>query len=148
MPASHATGPVSRRCGRFSSLEPSRIPVGRYDQASLSAASRLIKESNWHRLEKNDPLALMGGECQVPGSNPYRVVAETGEHGYKCTCLSFTFLSRKFPSKHTGRHQAGSRRDGNPGMKRQAPDLPGMSLAGLEQLDADQPNFGSRLPDL
>ncbi|WP_292210247.1 SWIM zinc finger family protein [Mesorhizobium sp.] len=66
------------------------------DQASLSAASKLTKRSNWPRLEKNEALALMWGECQGSGSNPYRVVVDTGDHGYKCTCPS-----RKFPCKHS-----------------------------------------------
>lgn len=66
------------------------------DQASLSAASKLTKQSNWPRLEKNKELALIWGECQGSGSNPYRVVVDTGDHGYKCTCPS-----RKFPCKHT-----------------------------------------------
>lgn len=66
------------------------------DQASLSAASKLTKQSNWPRLEKNEELALIWGECQGSGSNPYRVVVDTGDHGYKCTCPS-----RKFPCKHT-----------------------------------------------
>lgn len=66
------------------------------DQASLSAASKLTKQSNWPRLEKSEQLALIWGECQGSGSNPYRVVVDTGDHGYKCTCPS-----RKFPCKHT-----------------------------------------------
>ncbi|MER9300421.1 SWIM zinc finger family protein [Mesorhizobium sp. M0621] len=66
------------------------------DQASLSAASKLTKQSNWPRLEKNEQLALIWGECQGSGSNPYRVVVDTGDHGYKCSCPS-----RKFPCKHT-----------------------------------------------
>ncbi|MER9205440.1 SWIM zinc finger family protein [Mesorhizobium sp. M0771] len=66
------------------------------DQASLSAASKLTKRSNWPRLEKNEQQALIWGECQGSGSNPYRTVVDTGDHGYKCTCPS-----RKFPCKHT-----------------------------------------------
>ncbi|TJV28473.1 MAG: SWIM zinc finger family protein, partial [Mesorhizobium sp.] len=46
--------------------------------------------------EKNEQRALIWGECQGSGSNPYRVVVDTGDHGYKCTCPS-----RKFPCKHT-----------------------------------------------
>ncbi len=68
------------------------------DQASLSAASKLTKRSNWPRLEKNEQQALIWGECQGSGSNPYRVVVDTGDHGYKCTCPS-----RKFPVQaHAG----------------------------------------------
>ncbi|WP_287266185.1 SWIM zinc finger family protein [Mesorhizobium sp.] len=66
------------------------------DQASLGAASKLTKRSSWPRLEKNEQQALIWGECQGSGSNPYRVVIDTGDHGYKCTCPS-----RKFPCKHT-----------------------------------------------
>jgi hypothetical protein len=66
------------------------------DQASLSAASKLTKRSNWPRLDRNEQQALIWGECQGSGSNPYRVVVDTGDHGYKCTCPS-----RKFPCKHT-----------------------------------------------
>lgn len=40
------------------------------DQASLSSASKLTKQSNWPRLEKNEQLALIWGECQGSGSNP------------------------------------------------------------------------------
>ncbi|MER8392385.1 SWIM zinc finger family protein [Mesorhizobium sp. M1340] len=66
------------------------------DQASLSAASKLTKRTNWPRLEKHEQQALIWGECQGSGSNPYRVVVDTGDHGYQCTCPS-----RKFPCKHT-----------------------------------------------
>ncbi|TIT72654.1 MAG: SWIM zinc finger family protein, partial [Mesorhizobium sp.] len=65
------------------------------DQASLGAAAKLTKRSNWPRLETNDQLGLIWGECQGSGSNPYRVMFDTGDHGYKCTCPS-----RKFPCKH------------------------------------------------
>ena len=65
------------------------------DQASLGAAAKLTKRSNWPRLETNEQLGLIWGECQGSGSNPYRVAFDTGDHGYKCTCPS-----RKFPCKH------------------------------------------------
>ncbi len=65
------------------------------DQASLSAASKLTKRSHWVRLERNDAQGLIWGECQGSGANPYRAVADTGDHGSKCTCPS-----RKFPCKH------------------------------------------------
>lgn len=64
------------------------------DQASLSSASKLTKRSNWVRLGKFD--ALLWGECQGSGANPYRVVVDAGDQGYKCTCPS-----RKFPCKHS-----------------------------------------------
>jgi len=63
------------------------------DQASLSAASKLTKLSNWVRLESQE--GLLWGECQGSGANPYRVVVDAGDQGYKCTCPS-----RKFPCKH------------------------------------------------
>ena len=65
------------------------------DQASLGAAAKLTKRSNWPRLETHEKLDLLWGECQGSGSNPYRVVFDTTDHGYKCTCPS-----RKFPCKH------------------------------------------------
>lgn len=64
------------------------------DQSSLSAASKLTKRSNWVRLESQE--GLLWGECQGSGSNPYRVVVDAGDQGYKCTCPS-----RKFPCKHS-----------------------------------------------
>lgn len=63
------------------------------DQASLGAASKLTKRSNWVRLEALE--GLLWGECQGSGANPYRVVVDAGDQGYKCTCPS-----RKFPCKH------------------------------------------------
>ncbi|TPN84906.1 SWIM zinc finger family protein [Mesorhizobium sp. CU3] len=65
------------------------------DQASLGAAAKLTKRSNWPRLESHAQLPLIWGECQGSGSNPYRVAFDTSDHGYKCTCPS-----RKFPCKH------------------------------------------------
>ncbi|AZO09347.1 SWIM zinc finger family protein [Mesorhizobium sp. M3A.F.Ca.ET.080.04.2.1] len=65
------------------------------DQASLAAAAKLTKRSNWPRLETNEQLGLVWGECQGSGSNPYRVVFDLRDHGNKCTCPS-----RKFPCKH------------------------------------------------
>lgn len=64
------------------------------DQASLSSASKLTKRSNWVRLEMRD--AMLWGECQGSGANPYRVVVDAGDQGYTCTCPS-----RKFPCKHS-----------------------------------------------
>ncbi|RWF74013.1 SWIM zinc finger family protein, partial [Mesorhizobium sp.] len=65
------------------------------DQASLGAAAKLTKRSNWPRLETNEQLGLIWGECQGSGANPYRVAFDARDHGYKCTCPS-----RKFPCKH------------------------------------------------
>lgn len=63
------------------------------DQASLQSASKLTKRSNWVRLQTSD--ALLWGECQGSGSNPYRVVVDATDGGCRCTCPS-----RKFPCKH------------------------------------------------
>lgn len=65
------------------------------DQASLKAASKLIKPGKWPQLARNETGSLVWGECQGSGANPYRVVADADDHGYKCTCPS-----RKFPCKH------------------------------------------------
>jgi hypothetical protein len=64
------------------------------DQSSLSAASKLTKRSLWVRLEQQG--SLLWGECQGSGANPYRVVVDASDQGYKCTCPS-----RKFPCKHS-----------------------------------------------
>lgn len=64
------------------------------DQASLNAASKLTKRAKWTLLEQDK--GLIWGECQGSGANPYRVVVDTTDHGYKCTCPS-----RKFPCKHS-----------------------------------------------
>ena len=64
------------------------------DQASLNSASKLTRKSNWVRLESHG--GLLWGECQGSGANPYRVVVDAGDQGYKCTCPS-----RKFPCKHS-----------------------------------------------
>jgi len=64
------------------------------DQASLGAASKLAKTSKWARLEHDGD--LYWGECQGSGANPYRVIADARDNGYKCTCPS-----RKFPCKHS-----------------------------------------------
>jgi hypothetical protein len=63
------------------------------DQASLGAASKLAKAGKWARLERDGE--LYWGECQGSGANPYRVIVDAGDRGYKCTCPS-----RKFPCKH------------------------------------------------
>src|SRR4029079_2857893 len=51
------------------------------------------RKASWVRLERHD--ALLWGECQGSGANPYRVAVDAADHGYKCTCPS-----RKFPCKH------------------------------------------------
>src|SRR5512145_2445216 len=63
------------------------------DQGALSAASALLKAAKWPVRAQAG--ALIWGECQGSGANPYRVVADTADIGSKCTCPS-----RKFPCKH------------------------------------------------
>ena len=65
------------------------------DQPSLKAASKLLKPGKWPLRGQNDATGLIWGECQGSGANPYRVMADSNDHGYKCTCPS-----RKFPCKH------------------------------------------------
>lgn len=65
------------------------------DQASLSAALKLVKPTAWPVLATNDASGVLWGECQGSGSQPYRVVVSPEDTGYKCTCPS-----RKFPCKH------------------------------------------------
>lgn len=67
------------------------------DQASLKAASKLKKPAKWPLLAKDETGgSLIWGECQGSGANPYRVVVDSDDLGYKCTCPS-----RKFPCKHS-----------------------------------------------
>jgi SWIM zinc finger len=66
------------------------------DQASLSAAVKLLKPANWPVTAKNCDGSLLWGECQGSGATPYRVVVSPNDVGYKCTCPS-----RKFPCKHS-----------------------------------------------
>ena len=63
------------------------------DQASLKAAHGLMKAKKWPVRAHGE--ALVWGECQGSGANPYRTVFDCTDHGYKCTCPS-----RKFPCKH------------------------------------------------
>lgn len=65
------------------------------DQAALTASIKLQKPSNWPLLGRDGEGALIWGECQGSGSTPYRVMADLGDLGNKCTCPS-----RKFPCKH------------------------------------------------
>ena len=66
------------------------------DQASLSAALKLLKPASWPLLARDIAAGLIWGECQGSGSTPYRVMASAADLGYKCTCPS-----RKFPCKHS-----------------------------------------------
>lgn len=65
------------------------------DQASLNAASKLLKPAKWPLLAGDPGRSLLWGECQGSGSTPYRVIVALDDLGYKCTCPS-----RKFPCKH------------------------------------------------
>ncbi len=66
------------------------------DQASLKAASKLMKAAKWPVRRMNETSHLVWGECQGSGANPYLTVFDLSDHGYKCTCPS-----RKFPCKHS-----------------------------------------------
>lgn len=66
------------------------------DQGSLSAAGKLLQPKHWLRAAQSASLGVMWGECQGSGANPYLVVADANDHGYKCSCPS-----RKFPCKHS-----------------------------------------------
>ncbi|MGI9463524.1 MAG: SWIM zinc finger family protein, partial [Aestuariivirgaceae bacterium] len=66
------------------------------DQSSLTAASKLLKPAKWPLRGRDAATGLIWGECQGSGANPYRVMADVGDQGYKCTCPS-----RKFPCKHS-----------------------------------------------
>lgn len=63
------------------------------DQASLTAARKLLKAGVWPTLCAAE--GLLWGECQGSGATPYRVVVAEADAGYKCSCPS-----RKFPCKH------------------------------------------------
>lgn len=65
------------------------------DQASLTAAKKLLKPAKWPTLEDNGE-GLIWGECQGSGATPYRIAVTEVDAGYKCTCPS-----RKFPCKHS-----------------------------------------------
>src|SRR5437762_4399026 len=74
-------------------LTRSAIEAMAPEQSALAAASALLKPAKWPVRARSR--GLIWGECQGSGANPYRVVADTDEHGSKCTCPS-----RKFPCKH------------------------------------------------
>ncbi|TWT14087.1 SWIM zinc finger family protein [Reyranella sp. CPCC 100927] len=65
------------------------------DQAALKAAAGTAKPTKWPLLARSADGALVWGECQGSGANPYRVMVDTQDLGNKCTCPS-----RKFPCKH------------------------------------------------
>jgi hypothetical protein len=66
------------------------------DQASLDAASKLIRPAKWASVGRDPEGRLAWGECQGSGSAPYRTVASIDDLGYRCSCPS-----RKFPCKHS-----------------------------------------------
>lgn len=65
------------------------------DQSSLTAAKKLLKPAKWPSKGQSSASNTIWGLCQGSGANPYYTVADTVDHGYKCTCPS-----RKFPCKH------------------------------------------------
>lgn len=65
------------------------------DQASLNAAKKLLSPAKWPMREQSSSIDMIWGQCKGSGSNPYFTMANSADHGYKCTCPS-----RKFPCKH------------------------------------------------
>lgn len=65
------------------------------DQASLGAAKKLLSPAKWPQRGRTQEVNVLWGLCQGSGANPYYVIADVADHGYKCTCPS-----RKFPCKH------------------------------------------------
>ena len=66
------------------------------DQASLNAASKLLKRSKWPMLEQSADGNVLWGQCQGSGSTPYSMAVAKHDLGAKCSCPS-----RKFPCKHS-----------------------------------------------
>ncbi|UOT00311.1 SWIM zinc finger family protein [Xanthomonas arboricola] len=66
------------------------------DQASLAQANKLLQPKHWLSVARGAGSPVIWGECQGSGANPYRVVVDCDDHGYKCSCPS-----RKFPCKHS-----------------------------------------------
>lgn len=79
----------------MASLTLQKIEAIAPDQASLTAARKLVKPDVWSGLSFDDAGSVWG-ECQGSGASPYRVVISEADAGYKCTCPS-----RKFPCKHS-----------------------------------------------
>ena len=85
----------------MAALSLNKIEAIAPDQASLSAARKLLKLGVWSGLAA-DGAGLVWGECQGSGATPYRVAISEPEAGYKCTCLS-----RRFPASMRW-HRCGS----------------------------------------
>lgn len=81
--------------GVFLTISLEKIEQLAPDQASLTAAKKLLKPAKWPTLEDNGE-GLIWGECQGSGATPYRIAVTEADAGYKCTCPS-----RKFPCKHS-----------------------------------------------
>ena len=63
------------------------------DQASLKAAAKLRAPAGWPATARRG--SLYWGERLGSGANPYQVVVDAADQGYRCSCPS-----RKFPCKH------------------------------------------------
>jgi hypothetical protein len=74
----------------------SRIEAVAPDQSALSAARKLLVDSQWPSLERDAEHRFLWGACQGSGASAYRVVVEIEDLGAKCSCPS-----RKFPCKHS-----------------------------------------------
>ncbi|MDJ0867426.1 MAG: SWIM zinc finger family protein [Myxococcota bacterium] len=77
-------------------LKLARVEAAAPDQASLTAARKLLRKDKWPALHVSADGALIWGECQGSGSSPYRMAVELQDLGAKCSCPS-----RKFPCKHS-----------------------------------------------
>lgn len=64
------------------------------DAASAKNGRGLASLHKWSALGSND--AVVWGECQGSGKDPYRTGIQTQEPAFKCSCPS-----RKFPCKHS-----------------------------------------------
>ncbi len=76
-------------------IDPDAIAALAPDQSSLKAAAGLMKPAKWSGIGSSHDGQFVWGECAGSGANPYRVMADLGDMGSKCTCPS-----RKFPCKH------------------------------------------------
>jgi len=66
------------------------------DQASLTAARKLLDNGKWPVNAIAPDQSFIWGECQGSGSAPYRACVALADLANKCTCPS-----RKFPCKHS-----------------------------------------------